>query len=371
MEWIHYGGADANASHIDRITVEDRRIRSNRSCRSPAPGEVLGSRCVTNREVSSAGIRGLLEASPDAMVGVDDGGRIVFVNARAEALFGYTRRDLIGEPVDILVPELLRPETPSNDARLRSMGPGLELAGRCKDGTEFPAEISLSAIETEDGLIISPRSATAPIADRPRSSALRTMRSSPIRWTAPSRPGARARSACSDTGEPRTSSGATSRPRSQSGTSGRRARRAGSGRDTGSGSPIRDRCACAADGTLIDVALTVAPISRLPRDIVTGISTVARDITERKRAVEERRGARGRLNQSQRLESLGQLAGGIAHDFNNLLAVILNYASFVAEAIPENETAERDVEQIRIAAERAAGSHSASVDLRARGDGPP
>jgi nitrogen-specific signal transduction histidine kinase len=87
---------------------------------------------------------------------------------------------------------------------------------------------------------------------------------------------------------------------------------------------------------------------------VTGISTIARDITESKRAKEAREELDERLVQSRRLESLGQLAGGIAHDFNNLLAVILNYAGFVAEAISDNETASADVGKIQIAAKRAA-----------------
>src|SRR5437879_13039758 len=103
--------------------------------------------------------RGLLEAAPDAILGVDADGRIVLVNAQAERLFGYSRDELIGEPVEILVPEGARADHPERrksylaDPRTRPMGAGRELAGRRKDGSEFPAEISLSAIETEDGLL--------------------------------------------------------------------------------------------------------------------------------------------------------------------------------------------------------------------------
>jgi two-component system cell cycle sensor histidine kinase/response regulator CckA len=109
------------------------------------------------------------------------------------------------------------------------------------------------------------------------------------------------------------------------------------------------------DGSLVEVSVAISPI-RGGSGAVVGASATAHDITERKQAEAERESLRERLNQSQRLESLGQLAGGIAHDFNNLLGVILNYASFVAEqtqASPEGVRA--DVAQIKAAAERGAG----------------
>src|SRR5205814_1941023 len=99
---------------------------------------------------------GLLEAAPDAIVGMTADGAIRLVNAQAERLFGYPREELIGQHIEILVPDAARAVHPGHrdryfaDPAPRPMG-----AGRRKDGTEFPAEISLSALETEDGTIVS------------------------------------------------------------------------------------------------------------------------------------------------------------------------------------------------------------------------
>ena len=106
------------------------------------------------------------------------------------------------------------------------------------------------------------------------------------------------------------------------------------------------------DGGILDVSITVSPI-RDASGAVVGASSVARDLTERNRAEADRRAFEVRLHQSERLESLGQLAGGIAHDFNNLLAVIVNYAAFVAEQTTDKPEVRADVEQIQAAAERA------------------
>jgi PAS domain S-box-containing protein len=104
--------------------------------------------------------RDLLEAAPDAMVIVGEDGRIALVNGQAERLFGYTRDELYAQPVEMLVPERFQSGHPAHrasylhDARPRPMGAGIDLAGRRKDGSEFPAEISLSPMDTEGGRLI-------------------------------------------------------------------------------------------------------------------------------------------------------------------------------------------------------------------------
>lgn len=109
---------------------------------------------------SEAKFRALLESAPDAIVIVDQAGRIVLVNGQAEVMFGYPREQMIGQPVELLLPERFRAAHRDHrhiyaDApRTRPMGIGLELRGRRSDGSEFPVEISLSPLETEEGLLI-------------------------------------------------------------------------------------------------------------------------------------------------------------------------------------------------------------------------
>ena len=125
---------------------------------------------ITERKRLEERFRQVVESTPNAIVMINPAGRIEMVNVQAERLFGYHRQELLGQPVEILVPDRFRTGHPAlrssffAEPKSRPMGAGRDLYGLRKDGAEFPVEIGLNPIETEDGTMV--LSAIVDISDR-------------------------------------------------------------------------------------------------------------------------------------------------------------------------------------------------------------
>jgi len=149
-----------------RIRKNGSRFRANVSLTAlrDANGVLYGfsevSRDISERFAIEAKYRGLLEAAPDAMVIVNQKGEIVLLNLQAEKVFGYRRDELLGQKVTNIIPEgfaerlIAGGDGSPDDPIIQQMGTGLELFGRCKDGTDFPIEIMLSPLESEEGVLV-------------------------------------------------------------------------------------------------------------------------------------------------------------------------------------------------------------------------
>jgi PAS domain S-box-containing protein len=141
------GGTLAIFSDISRHRRDQRKIRELTKREEEARAQSLADRR----------FRELLEAAPDAIIEVDQEGRIVLMNRVAEKTFGYTRHELLGQSVDILLPDELRGSHAGHRAHFqadpvtRLMGMGMVLHGRRKDGSSVPVEISLSPMRSEEG----------------------------------------------------------------------------------------------------------------------------------------------------------------------------------------------------------------------------
>ena len=357
--------ADAMGTRTD-VELAHKDGRSVSLPMTPSPlqvstGEVLGIALVARHVLDQGETEELfhlaVESMPSGMVMVDEAGTIVLVNAEMERLFGYSRQELIGMPVDALLPKRYQGHHPKlrqdyhHATEKRAMGEGRELHAMRKDGTEFPVEVGLNPAQSSQaglvlaviidisarrrqeelfhlavealpsGMIMVNRDGTIMLVNAEMERLFGYTREEfdgmPVEKLIPGRFQAR-------------------HPHFRD-----EYHRAPHKRTMGEG---RELYAMRKDGTEFPVEVGLNPAHTFDSGVVLAVII---DITARKRTEEH-------LRQSQKMEVIGQLAGGVAHDFNNLISVINGYADFVIDGLPEDSLLRQDAHEIRKAGERAA-----------------
>jgi PAS domain S-box-containing protein len=151
---------DGSLIYVDITTKAVRNDRGEVEYILAQKKDVTHLKAMRDAKLIEAKFRDLLESTPDAIIIANKMGRIVLANSQAEKVFDYERRELLGKPVELLLPDrfgqahIRHREKYFTQPRQRAMGAGLELYGKRKNGTHFPVEISLSPIETEEGLLV-------------------------------------------------------------------------------------------------------------------------------------------------------------------------------------------------------------------------
>ena len=315
-------------------------------------------------EQMEAKYRGLMEAAPDGMVVVNQGGQIVLLNAQAEKRFGYHRDELLGQKVTNIIPtgfaeRLIADGTrTAAEALAQQIGTGIELIGRRKDGSNFPIEIMLSPLESADGILV-----TAALRDiTVRKDAEKHLAQMECRYRglleaapdgmvvvnqdgqivllnaqAENQFGYRRDELLGQKVTNIIPNGFAERLIAD----GTRTAAEALAQQIGTGIELIGR---RKDGSNFPIEIMLSPLESTDGILITA---AIRDISERKQLARQ-------LHQSQKMEAVGQLTGGIAHDFNNLLGVIIGNLDLLDRMVAGNEAAVKRVKTAQKAATRGA-----------------
>ena len=315
----------------------------------------------------------ILEAMPDGVVAVNQQGVVIQINSQTESMFGYTRGELIGQRIEVLVPERQRNSHDQHRAdfharpKIRRMGSGLDLYGRRRDGSEFPVEISLSPIGSGESMYV--LTVIRDITDRKRiEEELRRVNEELDRRKSRELRDSQNRLALIVDSSQDAIIGKnldgiiTHWNKGAESIYGYTAQEMIGRSITMLAPPERadeipiilhkirngqrveyfESVRVTKDKRKIDVSISVSPIYDADGRVV-GASTIARNITSQKKMEDQ-------LRQSQKMEAVGRLAGGVAHDFNNLLGIVTACSELLRTRV-DTESLEY-IDNIREAAKR-------------------
>jgi two-component system cell cycle sensor histidine kinase/response regulator CckA len=370
MSAASVGDADARVKLPDEPDVEDRATRFavalNLLLDDLAVRAAELEREAETRRATEARVRAMVDSALDAVIGIDRDGRVIEWNHRAETLFGWTHDDVLGRPlVSLIIPERYRDAHRAGLERYNRTGEGpvlgklIELAAIDRGGREFPVELSIQPVQAQSGTFFT--AFVRDISDRVRLIAELREERERFQRAFERNPSGLTMARQSD----RTIIEANPAFLTMVGYErdevvGRRASEVGFSDEL----LLREiRTDLDRIGVVRGKEMSLRTKSGDTREVIgsfeladlRGESVILGsflDVTERRTAERRREELETRLRQSERLESLGQLAGGVAHDLNNILSITWNYADFLAERFPPGDPGHDDLTQIRRAAER-------------------